>query len=45
MYFSDALLRYGISAEELSEVYLRKHAKNMGRDFDGEYRRKFEEEK
>ena len=45
MYFSDALLRYGISAEELSEVYLRKHAKNMGRDFEGEYRRKFEEEK
>ena len=45
MYFSDALLRYGITADELSTAYLRKHEKNMGRDFDEEYRRKFEEEK
>ena len=45
MYFSDALLRYGITADELSTAYLRKHERNMGRDFDEEYRRKFEEEK
>ena len=45
MYFSDALLRYGITADELSKAYLRKHERNMGRDFDEEYRRKFEEEK
>ena len=45
MYFSDALLRYGITADELSTAYLRKHERNMGRNFDEEYRRKFEDEK
>lgn len=45
MYFSDALLRYGITADELSKAYLRKHERNMGRNFDEEYRRKFDEEK
>jgi len=33
MYAVDVLLRYGISAEEFSEVYLAKHARNMRRDF------------
>ena len=39
MYFTDTLLRYGITAEELSRAYEAKHARNMGRDYDGEYRR------
>lgn len=42
MYFSAVMLRYGISAEEFSRIYLKKHAKNMGRDFEEEYRYKFE---
>ena len=37
MYFNDVLLRYGITAEEISEAYLTKHIKNMGRDYDKEY--------
>lgn len=42
MYFNDTLLRYGITAEELSEAYVRKHAKNMGRDYEAEYLHKYE---
>lgn len=29
MYYHDTLLRYGITAEEISDAYLEKHAKNM----------------
>ena len=39
MYYLDVLNRYGITGEELSEVYIRKHNKNMGRDFAGEHSR------
>jgi len=31
MYFNDVMLCYDISMEELKEVYLRKHKKNMER--------------
>ena len=31
MYFNDALLCYDISIEELKEVYLEKHHRNMER--------------
>jgi NTP pyrophosphatase (non-canonical NTP hydrolase) len=31
MYFNDVMLCYDISIEELKEVYLRKHKKNMER--------------
>lgn len=31
MYYNDVLLCYGITVEELREVYLEKHKKNMGR--------------
>ncbi len=31
MYYNDILLCYGISVEELKEVYLQKHHKNMNR--------------
>lgn len=37
MYYNDVLLRYGITPGELGEAYRRKHAKNMGRDYEGEY--------
>ncbi|MCL2420592.1 MAG: DUF550 domain-containing protein [Defluviitaleaceae bacterium] len=38
MYFNDVLLRYEITPEEISEAYIAKHAKNMGRDFIEEHR-------
>lgn len=44
MYFNDTLLRYGITADEISEAYIRKHEKNMGRDYSAEYAKKFLEE-
>lgn len=31
MYFNDVLLCYGITAEELREIYIKKHEKNMTR--------------
>lgn len=37
MYYTDTLLRYGITAEELSDAYIKKHHKNMGRNFKEEY--------
>ncbi len=40
MYFTDTLLRYGITPEELSEAYLRKHHKDMERDYEREYQDK-----
>ena len=43
MYFTDTLLRYGISAEEFSAAYLRKHQRTMGRNYSAEYREKYEE--
>lgn len=36
MYFNDILLRYQITAEDLAAAYYKKHAKNMGRDYDAE---------
>lgn len=37
MFYSNALICYGISAAELSQAFIKKHLKNMGRDFAGEY--------
>jgi hypothetical protein len=31
MYLNDVMLCYGISPQELKELYLKKHQKNMGR--------------
>jgi NTP pyrophosphatase (non-canonical NTP hydrolase) len=42
MYYIDTLLRYGISADEISDAYIKKHFKNMGRNYDKEYENKFE---
>ena len=41
MYYTDTLLRYHITADEISEAYAKKHAKNMSRDFTGEYKEKY----
>lgn len=41
MYYNDVLLRYHVSPEEISESYLRKHLKNMGRDYTKEYEEKY----
>lgn len=38
MYYHDILLRYHVTAEELSEAYLKKHNRNMKRDYQGEYK-------
>ena len=34
MFMNDALICYGITASDFSEAYLRKHARNMNRDWD-----------
>ncbi len=36
MFMNDALMCYGITAEDLSAAFLKKHAKNMGRDWNVE---------
>lgn len=41
MYYTDTLLRYHITAAEISEAYIAKHARNMGRDFTQEYKEKY----
>ena len=41
MYYSDTLLRYHITPEELSEAYANKHARNMGRNYTREYEEKY----
>lgn len=42
MYYVDTLLRYGFSADEISDAYLKKHTQDMGRNYDEEYRKKFQ---
>lgn len=41
MYYNDTLLRYHVSPEEISEAYLSKHKRNMGRDYTKEYEDKY----
>lgn len=38
MYYMDTLLRYHVTPEEISEAYLHKHSRNMGRDYTKEYK-------
>ena len=40
MYYYDTLLRYHVTAEEISDAYIKKHERNMGRDYDREYKEK-----
>ena len=37
MYYVDLMACYGVTAEELSEAFLKKHMKNMHRDFVSEH--------
>lgn len=43
MYYNETLLRYGITANEISTAYVQKHNKNMKRNYKEEYKHKFEE--
>lgn len=38
MFYNDALICYGITPEELSDAFIKKHFKNMGRDFINEHK-------
>ena len=38
MYFSDTLNRFDISAEEFAKAYIKKHRKNLGRDFENDHK-------
>ncbi|MDO5399825.1 MAG: nucleotide pyrophosphohydrolase [Eubacteriales bacterium] len=41
MYYHDVLLRYHVTPEEFSEIYLRKHLRNMGRNYTREYEEQY----
>lgn len=38
MFYNDALICYGITSEELSDAFTKKHLKNMNRDFIREHK-------
>lgn len=39
MYFMDTLIRFDVSAEELSESFLKKHNYNKNRDYNKEFKK------
>lgn len=41
MYYHDALLRYHVTAEEISEAFLKKHRHDMDRDYSKEYKEQY----
>lgn len=41
MYYMDTLLRYHISADEISQAYQQKHNRNISRDYTEEYKEKY----
>lgn len=41
MYYTDALLRFQVTSEEISEAYIKKHEQNMGRNYSREYKEKY----
>lgn len=43
MYLTGVMISFGVTAEEFSEAFLKKHAKNMHRDYEGEARHFLEE--
>lgn len=43
MYYHDVLLRFEVTAEEISEAYQKKHDRNMGRNYEKEYSDKFKD--
>ena len=38
MYYHDALLRFHVTPEEISEAYFKKHSKNTKRNYIEEYK-------
>lgn len=42
MYYNDILLRFHVTADEISQAYARKHAANMDRDYTKEYKELFD---
>ena len=42
MYYHDILLRFHVTPEEISEAYARKHGIDMQRDYDSEYKEKYQ---
>ena len=38
MYYTDTLLRYHVTADEISEAYARKFSRNMGRNYTEAYK-------
>ena len=41
MYYHDVLLRYGVTAEEISNAFMQKHNYDMARNYDAEYKEKY----
>ncbi len=41
MYYTETLLRYDVTPEEISRAYAEKHDRNMGRDYQSEYRERY----
>ena len=42
MYYTEILLRYGVTPDEIAEAYCLKHNWNLGRDYQKEYAGKFQ---
>ena len=42
MYYNDILNRFGITAEQLAEVYNKKHISNLNRDYKKNYQKLFD---
>ena len=41
MYYTDTLLRFHVTPEEISQAYHQKHTRNLGRNFAEEYKEKY----
>lgn len=41
MYYHDVLLRYHVTAEEISDAYAKKHGYDMARDYEKEHREQY----
>ena len=41
MYYHDVLLRYGVTADEIAHAFVQKHDFDMHRDYDTEYKEKY----
>lgn len=41
MYYTETLLRYRVTPDEISNAYMEKHEKNMERDYQKEYSKMF----